>query len=143
MTDNTLLVLTGMGVTPYSARGLSQTLEPIAAAAAARRTLNGTLRDVSQPQFQKYKSSVSCTDQDVPALEGVWPGLVLTVECVAELSYLTHSAGPSRPVVSGSEREADGFTFYRPQLSMMVTDYSETVDEWGATTQWKLDLEEV
>jgi hypothetical protein len=143
MTDSTLLVLSGMGVTPYSARGLSQSLEPINAAASSRRTINGTLRNLAQTQFEKYKSTITCTDQDVPALEGVFPGMTLTVDCVAELAYADRSAGPTRTPVPGSEREADGFTFYRPRLSMMVINYSETVDEWGAVTQWKLDLEEV
>lgn len=143
MTDSTLLVISGMGVTPYSARGLSQSLEPIQAAASARRTINGTLRDLSQSQFHKYKSTITCTDQDSPAFDGSWTGKTVTVDCVAELSFETNSAGPQRTVVPGSEREADGFTFYRPRLVMMVVGFQQTTDEWGATVGWQLQLEEV
>jgi len=38
-------------VPPYSARGLTQTLTPIAAAANMRRTINGELLDLSAGQF--------------------------------------------------------------------------------------------
>ncbi len=143
MADETELVISAMGVPPYSARGLTQSLEPIQASASMRRTINGTLRDISQPQFQKYKSTISCNDQDAPALEGYWPGMQVVVDCVAELSYLTHSAAPDRPVVAGSSREVAGFTFYRPQLTMLITNFQQTKDEYGAATSWQLELEEV
>lgn len=140
MTD-TLLVLSGMGVAPYSARALTQTLQPIAQAAQQRRTVNGALVDVSASQFQKYRSTITCTDQASPALEGVWPGAELVVDCVAELSYETMTGAPAREVVAS--READGFTFYRPRLTMLVTDFSVQTDEWGASVGWTLGLEEV
>lgn len=140
MTD-TLLVLSGMGVAPYSARGLTQTLQPIAQAAQQRRTVNGALVDVSASQFQKYRSTITCTDQASPALEGVWPGAELVVDCVAELGYETMTGAPAREVVAS--READGFTFYRPRLTMLVTDFSVQTDEWGASVGWTLGLEEV
>ncbi len=143
MTDNTILALTGMGITPYSARGLTQSLEPIEAIKTARRTINGALKDLSQPQFQKYKSTINGTDQDPPAVDGIWPGMVLTVDCIAELAAPTNSAGPIRPIVPGSQRDADGFTFYRPRLSMMIVGFTVTKDEWGATVSWQLQLEEV
>jgi hypothetical protein len=82
-------------------------------------------------QFRKYKSSISCRDQEPPAIDGVWPGHVVTVECVAELSYPT-GGSPARPVVSGSTRTQGGFVFYRPQLQMLVTGFSANRDEYGA-----------
>lgn len=148
MSNETLLVLSGHGVQPYSARGLSQSLDPIGASANLRRSINGVLHDVSQVQFRKYKSTISCSDQSAPALDGVWPGMVLDVDCVAELSYKT-GGSPARPVVEvGSSEEpatrTDGaFTFYRPRLSMRVMNYSTTEDEYGRTVQWSLELEEV
>ena len=93
-------------------------------------------------QFRKYKSSISCRDQEPPAIDGVWPGHVVTVECVAELSYPT-GGSPARPVVSGSTRTQGGFVFYRPQLQMRVTGFSANRDEYGADGQWQMDLEEV
>jgi hypothetical protein len=80
-------------------------------------------------QFGKYKSSISCRDQEPPAIDGIGPGHVVTAECVAELSYPT---GPARPVVSGSTRTQGGFVFYRPQLQMLVTGFSANRDEYGA-----------
>lgn len=143
MSNETLLVLSGHGVQPYSARGLSQTLDPIEASANLRRSINGVLHDLSQAQFRKYKSTISCSDQTAPALDGVWPGVVLTVDCVAELSYKTSGGSPQRSVVSGSSRTDGAFTFYRPTMSMRVMNYSTTEDEYGRTVQWSLELEEV
>jgi len=138
----TLLELSGIGVSPYSARGLSQTLDPIAAASQLRRTVNGNLKDLSAPQFRKYVSAISCNDQNAPALDGVWPGLELTVDCVATLSFKTGGT-PQRPVVPGSLRTEGEFTIYRPRLLMKVVSYSEQEDEWGAVISWTLNLEEV
>jgi hypothetical protein len=143
MSNETLLVLSGHGVQPYSARGLSQTLDPIEASANLRRSINGVLHDLSQAQFRKYKSTISCSDQTAPALDGVWPGVVLTVDCVAELSYKTSGGSPQRSVVSGSSRTDGAFTFYRPTMSMRVMNYSTSEDEYGRTVQWSLELEEV
>ncbi len=142
MSDDTVLVLAGIGIPDYSARGLTQTLEPIEASANLRRTVNGALADFSYAPFHKYKSTISCQDQEPPAIDGVWPGRLVTVDCVAELSY--PAAGtPTRPVVSGSTRTDGAFTFYRPQLDMLVTGFSFSRDEYGATTHWQMDLEEV
>lgn len=139
---NTLLELLETGVPIYSARDLTQTLSPIAASIDARRDINGTLRDLSNPQFQKYSSKITCTDQRSPAIDGMWPGRVLTVYCVCELACPIGSH-PLRPVVSGSQRDEEHFTFYRPILEMMVTSFSSQLDEWTADVQWELDLEEL
>lgn len=139
----TLLVITSMGVPPYSARGLTQTLAPIDASVSARRTINGTLRDLSQSQFRKFKSTISCNDQQAPAFEGFWPGMQVDVDCVAELSYLTDTRTPERTPVAGSERVDGDFTFYRPHLTMMITGFSTSTDEYGAQVGWQLELEEV
>jgi len=142
MSDDTLLVLWGIGIPDYSARGLTQTLEPIEASANVRRTVNGALVDFSHAQFRKYKSTISCQDQEPPAIDGVWPGHVVTVDCVAELSYPA-TGSPARPVVPGSARSDGAFVFYRPRLEMRVTGFSVSLDEYGATTHWQMDLEEV
>jgi len=143
MTGDSILVITGMGLAPYSARGLSQTLQPIDAAKANRRTINGALKDLSFDQFRKYASKITCKDQATPAIDGIWPGAVVTVECVAELSRLTDTEGPARPVVPGSERTEGAFTFYRPILQMLVVDFTDTLAEWDADYNWSLDLEEI
>lgn len=147
MTDTTLLRLDPIGVPPYSARKLNQTLEPIDGAAQLARTVNGELTDLSDGEtFRKYKSTISCTDQQMPALSGVWPGMILTVDCVAELSYLT-GGSPEREIAGTTADPAtdtqDGFVFYRPRLTMRVVGYSTNITEWDADIAWRLDLEEV
>lgn len=142
MPDTTVLVLSGAGVPPYSIRGAQQTLRPIGS--AARRTVNGTLVDLSEAQFRKYHSTITCTDQQAAALDGIWPGMTLTVDCIKELAYEDVSgAMADRPVVEGSERTEDGFVFYRPRLSMMVMDKQEARDEYRAEEGWTLELEEI
>lgn len=141
MTD-TVLTLTGMGIAPYSARGLRQTLSVIGAAASMRRTINGVLVDLSSPRFRKYASSIQCTDQNAPALNGVWPGMILTVECICELAYET-GGSPDRPVVPGSIRIEGEYTFFRPILEMRVMTFSNETDEWNASNNWSMELEEV
>jgi hypothetical protein len=140
-TFQTLLVLSVMGVPLYSARGLSQTLEPIDASKNMRRSINGILTDVAHTQFRKYQSKITCTDTRVPAADGIWPGMTIVVDCVAFLSYPTGGT-PQRTVVSGSSFTEGSFTFYRPRLTMLVTATTVQVDEWAATVPWELDLEE-
>ena len=139
----TLLVISGPGMPTYAARGLTQTLDPIDASSAVARTVNGGLINLSPSQMQKYRSTISCTDQETPALDGVWPGQVLTVDCVSELGYLTAGGSPDRTVVTGSSRTRGVWTWYRPQLAMMVISYTTSTDEYGARIGWQLDLEEV
>lgn len=139
----TLLAISGINIPPYSARGIRQTLTPISGAANLRRTINGTLVDLSASQFRKYASTISCTDQQHPALNGVWPGLQVTVDCVCELSYLTSGGSADRTVVPGSSRTEGAYTFYRPRLTMRVLAYDIQTDEWGASVGWTLQLEEV
>src|SRR5262245_53247805 len=138
----TALVLSVMGVPLYSARGLSQTLEPIDAAANMRRSINGILTDVAHTQFRKYKSKISCTDQRAPAFDGAWPGLTVVVDCVAYLCYPI-TGSPDRTVIAGSSYTEGSFTFYRPRLTMMIIANSAKTDEWDATVPWEIDLEEV
>jgi hypothetical protein len=143
----TLLVLsTPLGIPFYSARGLKQTLTPIQAASAnIQRDINGTLVElVSNSSFQKYASHIECGDSDTRsalALDGVWPGQLVTVDCVAELITKTT---PARTFVPGSEwTDASGFLHYRPRLNMMVMNFSSQESEWEATVTWSIDLEEI
>lgn len=138
-----VLTLSGIGVPSYSARGASQTLEPIQASQQLRRTVNGELIDISRPEFRKYRSRISCSDQQSPAVDGVWPGQVVTVGCISELSYLTAGGSPARTPVTGSSRTEGAYTVYRPSLTMRVVSFSQDTDEYGAETSWSLELEEV
>lgn len=141
--SGSLLILDSFGTPLYSARGLTQKLVPIEQASDLRRTINGVLDDLSVTQFRKYSSTITCRDQQAPAIDGIWPGQVVTVSCVAELAYPTAGGSPARPVVSGSLRTAGDFTFYRPMLQMMVTAVDLSLDEWQADYSWQIDLEEI
>lgn len=138
----TVLVLSVNGVPLYSARGLTQTLQPIDAAHVTRRTINGTLVDLSVDKFHKYSSKISCTDVEAPALNGIMPGMPITVDCAAELVYPT-GGSPTRTVISGSARVVGAYTIYRPRLQMMVIGLSESLAEYAREVQWELDLEEI
>jgi hypothetical protein len=108
------------------------------------RTINGSLRDISNPAFRKYASKITCTDVDAPPLDNLWPGMTVIVQCAASLSYLTGNPGsPYKTAVSGSEYINGHYTFYRPELEMMVMDVKTQFDEWKADNVWEIDLEEV
>jgi hypothetical protein len=141
--SGTLLVISGHGIADYTMRGATQSLDPIDASAVLARTVNGVLIDLSAPQMRKYKSTISCSDVETPALDGVWPGMALTVDCVAELGYLTAGGTPTRTVVPGSERVNSNWTYYRPRLEMRLVSYSTSRDEYGALTESSLELEEI
>lgn len=145
----TLLVLsTPTGIPLWSARGITQSLEPIGQAAQLGRTVNGALVDLSLAQFRKYKSDISCSDFRTPFLNNLWPGQQLTVDCIPELNYLTAGGTPGRTVVPGSSRTEGGvggtdYTYYRPRLTMRLISWTYTYDEWGAKAGWSMSLEEV
>lgn len=143
---DTLLTISSFGNLLYQARGLSQTLSVIGEAAQQERTINGTLVDISAAQFRKYASTInSPSDVNAPPLDGVFPGMTVTVQCAVGLAYLTSGGnGPNhRPEVSGSSYVDGAYTFYRPELVMMVKAVETQFDEWKNVVGWKLDLEEV
>lgn len=140
--QDTLLVLSGMGVPRYSARGVTQTLEPIEQAAHLERSINGQMIDFSYEPFRKYKTQITGSDQRPPACSGLWPGKLITVDCVVELSAV-ESLPPERTPVEDSVYTEEGFTFYRPRLTMIVMSFSVDADEWSAGIGWNLVAEEV
>lgn len=145
LSDDTVLRFSVGGVPRFSARGAVQTLTPIQASGTVRRTVNGELKSLSNDRFQKFSSSITVQDERAPpALDGIWPGMTIVVDCISELGYETGKAGaPHKTVVAGSPRTEQGFTFYRPKLTMKVISYSQTKDEWGAVNGWSMELEEV
>jgi len=134
------------GVNPYSARGLRGTLGPIDAAKGdnkLRRTVNGTLVSVAAPQMWKYRLEVQGNDVAPAALDGLWVGMQATVDCHVELAFLTAGGSASRPMVPGSERFDGDYTYYRPQLLMLIVELETSTDEWAASVSWSMTLEEV
>jgi hypothetical protein len=141
--DSTWLRISGVGMSPYAARGLTQTLNPIDQSKDLRRTINGELVDFSIEQFRKYASVISGNDQMPPGVAGIWPGRDVQVECIAELYYVTAGGSAERPAADGSERVEGPYTYYRPVLNMRVVDINQSFDEWDAQVSWSLTLEEI
>lgn len=137
-----ILTISVLGVPLYSARGLTQTLDPIAAASVQERSINGTLTNLAPTGFQKYATKITCTDVNGPAIDGIWPGQTVTIECVRRLTYPL-GGSPSRPVVSGSSVTEGNFVSYRPSLTMMIIAITTQEDEWNRSVQWEIDAEEV
>jgi hypothetical protein len=143
--SDTLLTISGFGNMRYQARGLTQSLELIGEAAQLERTINGKLIDLSVPEFRKYKSTISVSDEvEFPPLDGVFPGMTVTVDCAMYLCYENGRTGsPNRTEVSGSSYTENGYTFYRPQLIMRVAAFQSRLDEWKRQIGWTLELEEI
>jgi hypothetical protein len=140
--ERSLLKIEPIGVPPYSVRGVRQSLRPIGG--DIHRTANGALVDFTAPQFRLYQSTISCRDQETPAIDGVFPGDIVTVHCAVELRYKVGNPGsPHRPMVEGSDREEDGFVYYRPILEMMFMGWNTQIAEWDGEVQWAFDLQEV
>ena len=131
--NDTLLFMDSIGLPRFSARGLTQTLEPIEQSFNQKRTINGLMNDLALPQFKKYKTTITCKDQQPPALDGLFPGLAVNVYCVKELAYPRYGTA-SRLVVTGSDYlSADGnFIIYRPILYMVLQPWSDQIEEWNA-----------
>lgn len=143
---DTELTISSFGVMLYQARGLSQTLEVIGEATQLERAIDGTLLDLSATQFRKYASTINVpNDVEAPPLDGIWPGMQVTVGCVVGLAYLTSGGnGPNnRPEVSGSSYVLGAYTIYRPVLIMLVKKVETHFDEWKCIVGWTLELEEV
>jgi hypothetical protein len=143
---DTILSISSFGTMLYQARGLTQTLEVIGAAMQQERTINGILIDLSVQQFRKYASTItSPNDVEAPPLDGVWPGMTVTVDCAVSLAYLTSGGnGPyNRPQVSGSSYVLGSYTFYRPVLTMLVKKVQTHFDEWKCSVGWTIECEEV
>lgn len=144
----TKLDLSTIDMPPYAALGLTQTITPIQQSGFMRRTVDGDLIDLSDEAFDKYASNVSCNHFQHPSLNGLRRGQTVVVDCIVEFSYVpepgdTTGTAATRTIVPGSVRIKDGFLFYRPRLTMKVTNISVNRDEFGAQSQWSLDLEEI
>ena len=135
------------GVNPYSARGLRGTLSPIDAAKGIdklARTVNGTLIDISAPQMRKYRLEVTGHDVAPPPMDALWVGMTVIVSSLVELVYRTGAGGsPGRTAVSGSSYVDGAYTYYRPQMTMMLVEWQVEREEWEANVPWTLVLEEV
>lgn len=132
--SDTLLVLTGIGVPRFAARGLTESLAPIDLG-ELRRDINGVLRDLTEPSLdRRYGLTISGGDVRPMALDGVWRGKELTVDCVTELGKAgTFAAGTATVALDRVPVPGSGFA----QLGDVFTSdvvFSEASDNtWTAT----------
>lgn len=168
MSDETILILNGIPLPAGSSRGISQTLNLISNG-EMRRTVNGTLHDVTRQENRKYSSSIRCTDMKTPAFGSLYRGMIVEIYCITPIrepfDYEDGVVSLQRYPVSGSvfgynaagqkitpilvyedEVQFDQpieFVEYLPIMNMMVIDKSQDSDEYGAVESWQVDLEEV
>jgi hypothetical protein len=148
----TLIVLTPTApataptLTPYSARGATQTLDVIlggeALGSLIQRDVNGNAMDMTSPQFRKYQSIITCRDSETPGLDEAWLGAKVTVACAIELAYPV-GGSPGRTPVSGSTRTQGNTTFYRPLLNMIIYDVKNSFDEWACRYSYTIASQEI
>lgn len=137
------LVIAGMGVPPYCARGIDHTLEPVEEALGHQvYAVDGSILDLSAPELRLYRLVLTCTDLDVPAMDGIWPGFQAQIDCAIELCRQTTTAGYERTAVPGSERSEAGFDFYRPRLAMTFIGWSVRLSEWERQVAWQMEWKE-
>lgn len=157
-------------MTSYSGSNCTQTITPILAG-KLQRTINGKLIYLGTTTHHKYRTSIMGKDKSPLALDGVWKGEVVKVDFIQRLSQgipshykrVTLYRSPVEKSVQlfgkeGKRMEAlsiagsiidlplnfsGGFVSYRPQMTMMVKDYSLETNEWGHAVGWRLDLEEI
>lgn len=137
---STLLSISGAGLPPYSARGLTQQLSYIQQAIQQRRTINGKMLDLSLPQFRLFATTITGADQRPPF--AYLPGTVVVVDCLSYLPFKTAGGTPERDTVPGSNIVEGAWTYYRPRITMMVQSLSISEEEWAAGVSWSMVLEE-
>lgn len=138
---DTVLVITGVGLSPFAARFATQTYATLAG--SFDRTINGKLVSTSTPeQTEKYSTSIVFNDMDTPGLDGFFVGRRVVVDWIQEFSFLTEGGTPTREVVPGSLRVEGDSTWYRPRMTMLVKSVSGSTPEWEGMSPAQLDLEE-
>jgi len=164
--DETCLSLSVGGLPPFSARGCTQVLKPIASA-ENHRTVNGELVTTVSQLHHKYQTTIKSHDKLPVAIDSLWKGQTVQVGCMQRLWQKADGVMVelSRQPVEGSviaidaDREpvtvltvigrdasltAPGFVGYRPFLTMKITDFGYETEEWGeGGVSWFLSMEEV
>ncbi len=163
----TELWLSGVGFPRFSARGCVQELYPIVAQKDIfQRTVNGDLVYLGGESDVKYGTTIKCQDKNIPAFAHLWRGSLIEVGCLQSLIQTCESLKTTlgRPFIKGSLRvfnaayegvkdyilngqevtvvSSGGYVSYRPILSMRLTDFTLTHNEWGSKVGWSLTLEE-
>lgn len=163
---DTDLILSSGAFPPFASRGCQQDLHPMVKP-IYKRTINGNLVNVSVQSGEKYHSIIRCHDQEPPAFDGLSKGEILTVHCIQriwqnakEADFLFARPHRRHTLVVLEKGQVVQPTFfsktqltiskptetlvgYCPILTMVITDFSLSFDEWRQACTWQLDLLEV
>ena len=137
------LDLVEIGIPPYSTDEIEIEFGPIPAATYQRRDLNHKLHNLASNKARLYRLVISGRSVAPPAFASLWPGDILTVHVPKEVCRETTSDDLNRSAVSGSQYTEDGFTFYRPLLTMMVEECPQSFIERTVEENWILSLNEL
>lgn len=122
--NSTLLTINGLDFSDYATRGITCEVRP-EQNGDLERDWNGNLVDLTIENFRKLRVSITCTDQEGPPFSDVWKGSgPYTVTLIPDI----HGDTPS--------------TDNTITISAYVDDWNVGRDEWGAETDWQLDLRE-
>jgi hypothetical protein len=119
----TLLEIDGITFSDYSNRDIRVQLTPIDTG-SLERTVNGTLVDMTLPQFRKYQAQIECLDHEAPTFDDTWRGTEVDVVFIPEV---------------GSANQTDGTL----ALTMLVDGWETNREENEAETAWTLTLVQV
>lgn len=119
----TLMSIDGIDFEDWAVRGIKMSLQPIDNGELVR-DCNGNLRDITIDSHRKYAISISCTDQDAPILTNVWRGKQIELSCIPGLGVDNNTGGTLT-------------------INALVTGWTTNRDEYGASTDWQLDAEQI
>ena len=121
---DTLITINELTFPAGSARGITISASPINQAMQQSRDMNFNLIDMSHPRSRQYKFTLTCSDMEAPefATAGVWPGNIVTLTIPAKIVGGDPNGTITRQVMAG--------------------EWKNEWDEWGATMNWSIDLEQ-
>lgn len=115
------LVVVGVTIPDFAARGLKVRISNIEQASRLERTVNATLINLSDPLFRKRKVMISGSDVEFPYFADVWPGDEVTVTSIIEAN-----AGGDPIVIVG-----------------MIKDFEMERDEYEQVSSWTMEVWEI
>lgn len=139
-TGYTDLVIAGIGIPTYAVRGVRQSTTLIDQASRITRSVNGKAIDVSNPAMRKYRTVISGSDQETPAFGGVWPGRLVSVTSLTTWDSSGTGATGGGTAPTGASGATAGTAV---NITGLVKSFEVTTDEWAATVDWTLEIEQL
>lgn len=168
----TNLILGLVGMPPESARNCTQEISPIPNG-EFHETVNGERIFLKSNDKRRYRTTIVCKDLNSPLVDRMWIGSQISVGCIQNLwqtidpgkvevtlvrppvknsvGVINEEGIPVRFKLSSEDNivviekpiKARVFVYFRPWLTMQVTNFKLETNEWGMSGGWRLDMEEV